>query len=360
MPLIISVVTPLMKRVHKEVPQCGELVFVDATSNTDEHNLKVFLLCTHNVSGALPCGLVITSDEKESTVKQAFQMLSDCLPEYAFNGRGPTTGPEVILTDNCLEERNALKSVWPTATLLLCIFHVLQQVWRWIVEKDHLVNQHDRPEVFSLFKKALYATTEESFDDCYEDLLSDDVCSKYPNLLQYYRNLYVIKKDFALCFRSSLRVRGNQTNNFVEAQFLVLKDILLRRVKEYNVVGLFDKLTADLENHFKDKLLSIADGSFDGYFRRRFLGKSKRKVDGGQGFKVPTQQEQKTYLEKVITYEHNVFEVPSLSEEDKRYYLESSLIFFLPMPLKTLNALILQQRAKGIAQCPCLVHPPES
>ena len=166
----------------------------------------------------------------------------------------------------------------------------------------------------------------------------------------------MIKKDFALCFRSSLRVRGNQTNNFVEAQFLVLKDILLRRVKEYNVVGLFDKLTADLENHFKDKLLSIADGSF----RRRFLGKSKRKVDGGQGFKVPTQQEQKTYLEKVITYEHNVFEVPSLSEEDKRYYLESSLIFFLPMPLKTLNALILQQRAKGIAQCPCLVHPPES
>ena len=198
-----------MKRVHKEVPQCGELVFVDATSNTDEHNLNVFLLCTHNVSDALPCGLVITSDEKESTVKQAFQMLSDCLPEYAFNGRGPTTGPEVILTDNCLEERNALKSVWPTATHLLCIFHVLQQVWRWIIEKDHLVNQHDRPEVFSLFKKSLYATTEQSFDDCYEDPLSDDVCSKFPNLLQYYRNLYVIKNDFALCFRSSLRVRGN-------------------------------------------------------------------------------------------------------------------------------------------------------
>jgi hypothetical protein len=58
-----------------------------------------------------------------------------------------------------------------------------------------------------------------------------------------------------------LLVRGNQTNNFVEVQFLVLKDLLLRRVKEYNVVGLFDKLTIDLENHFKDKLLSIADGS---------------------------------------------------------------------------------------------------
>ena len=92
---------------------------------------------------------------------------------------------------------------------------------------------------------------EENFDDCYEDLLSDYVCSKYPNLLQYYRDLYKMKKDFALCFRYSLLVRGNQTNNFVESQFLVLKDVLLRRVKEYNVVGLFDKLTIDLETIIK-------------------------------------------------------------------------------------------------------------
>ena len=34
-PLIVSIVTPLMKQVHKEVPQSGELIFVNATSNTD-------------------------------------------------------------------------------------------------------------------------------------------------------------------------------------------------------------------------------------------------------------------------------------------------------------------------------------
>ena len=69
-PLIIAIVTPLMRRIHKYVRQSGELVFVDSTSNTEEHNLKVFLLCTANVAGALPCGLLITSDEKESTLKQ--------------------------------------------------------------------------------------------------------------------------------------------------------------------------------------------------------------------------------------------------------------------------------------------------
>ena len=70
-PLIIAIVSPpLMKRVHKEVPQCGELVFVDSTSYTGEHSLKVFMMCTHSVAGALPCGILITSDEKESTLKQ--------------------------------------------------------------------------------------------------------------------------------------------------------------------------------------------------------------------------------------------------------------------------------------------------
>ena len=96
-----------MKRVHKEIPQCGELVFIDSTSNTEEHNLKVFMMCTQRVSGALPCGILITSDEKENTLKQGFLMLKSSLPGYGFHGRGPDVGPEVIFTDNCKEERKS-------------------------------------------------------------------------------------------------------------------------------------------------------------------------------------------------------------------------------------------------------------
>ena len=29
----------------------SELVFVDASSNMDQHNLKVFIICTHSVAG---------------------------------------------------------------------------------------------------------------------------------------------------------------------------------------------------------------------------------------------------------------------------------------------------------------------
>ena len=63
-PLIITIVSSLMKRLHKEIPRCTELVFIDSTSNTEEHNLKVFVMCIQGVAGALPRGILITSDEK--------------------------------------------------------------------------------------------------------------------------------------------------------------------------------------------------------------------------------------------------------------------------------------------------------
>ena len=89
----------------------------------------------------------------------------------------------------------------------------------------------------------------------------------------------------------------------------------MRRVKEYNVVGLIDKLTIDLEDHYKDKILSLADGIFDGQYRQRFMGKGK---DGGTGFKVPNEEEHDHYLRTVEQFSNNVFKVESLSERDIR------------------------------------------
>ncbi|XP_078663943.1 uncharacterized protein LOC144907042 [Branchiostoma floridae x Branchiostoma belcheri] len=321
-PLIIALVTPLMKRVHQEVQQSGELVFIDATSNTEEHNLKVFMLCTHHVAGALPLGMLITSDEKESTLCQGFQTLKSILPSHAFYGHGPDVGPDVILTDNCDEERNALTQTWPGATLLLCTFHVLQQVWRWLHDKNHNIKQADRPYLLSLFKKCLYAETEDTFQNCCAEMFEDDKCKQYANFTSYVSNLCEKKEAFALCFRTHLPVRGNHTNNFVEAKFLVLKDTVLRRVKEYNVVGLLDRITTDLEDHYKTKLLSLADGSFDGHNRHRFMGKGK---DGATGFPIPTPEQQSTYLSSVQQFDNNIFTIASGSRPEQSYTVDMTV-----------------------------------
>ena len=58
---------------------------------------------------------------------------------------------------------------------------------------------------------------------------------------------------------------------------------------------LLDKIFNDFENHFREKLLSITDGVFDGIFSRRYEGASKTK-NTGIGYKVPSEEESNKML----------------------------------------------------------------
>ena len=51
-------------------------------------------------------------------------------------------------------------------------------------------------------------------------------------------------------FASYYMYYRNQTNNFVELQFLVLKDVILKRMKGFNVVALIGRLTTDWERSY--------------------------------------------------------------------------------------------------------------
>ena len=193
-------------------------------------------MVTYSSIGSLPIGIVITSDETTSTLIQAFELLKRCLPEDAFFGKG-VVGPQVIMTDNCLELRDALNKTWSITILLLCVFHMLQQVWKWIYVAKHGARNSDRAKIINLFRNMLYEK-EDDVEMSYDDMITFDVVSKYPNLVTYLMTLYDRKEEWALCYRKHLLIRGNNTNNPVEAQFLVLKDDILNRTKEVNINGL--------------------------------------------------------------------------------------------------------------------------
>ena len=65
--------------------------------------------------------------------------------------------PDVIMTDNCSELREALYEVFPESTLLLCIFHILQQLWRWLFDKKHGVSANDRLEIMRSFRALVHS-----------------------------------------------------------------------------------------------------------------------------------------------------------------------------------------------------------
>jgi hypothetical protein len=216
-------------------------------------------MVTHSVCGTLPLGIFITSDEKEQTLKDALELLKSCFSDLAFYG---ADGPRVFMTDNCSELREALKEAWPNSVLLLCIFHVLQQVWRWLHEKKNGITIEDRPTLLLSFKQILYAESEDDLHNSFDDLISSDVASKYANFKKYVTDVFEDREACALCYRDDLPMRGNNTNNLCEAQFLVIKDDVLNRQKEVNVVGLVDKFTSDLDQHYSDKVLSVSSGNY--------------------------------------------------------------------------------------------------
>ncbi len=222
----------------------------------EEYNLRVFLIVTHSACGALPLAIFVTSDEKEQTLKDALKLLKSCLPDYAFYG---AQFPKVVMTDNCYELRSSLSEVWPGAVSLLCIFHVLQQVWRWLHEKKNAISMEDRPKLLLAFKKILYAECEEDMQNDFDDLVGD-TASNYPGFVKYITDVFEECEAWAMCYRVELPLRGNNTNNLCEAQFLVIKDTILNRQKEVNIVGLMDKLTNELDQHYSNKLLSVSSG----------------------------------------------------------------------------------------------------
>ena len=64
--LCVSLVTPFMRRVHKELREAGEVVFVDGTTSVDRLNTTVHPLLCASPAGAAPLGVLFTSAQDEA------------------------------------------------------------------------------------------------------------------------------------------------------------------------------------------------------------------------------------------------------------------------------------------------------
>ncbi|CAG8611997.1 23161_t:CDS:2, partial [Gigaspora margarita] len=80
------------------------------------------------------------------------------------------------------------------------------------------------------------------------------------------------KQHWALLFRSGLLIHGNNTNNYVEYSFGLIKDIIFSCTKAYNSVQVFQFITTNMEQYYEHRLLGIAH-SHPGHLQiaRRFL-----------------------------------------------------------------------------------------
>ena len=223
---------------------------------------------TCSPAGGLPLGFIVTSSENEKTLTRAFEVFRNILPDDAFGKRGKQTGPVLFMTDDADSEINALKKVWPEAKLLLCVWHVLNAVWRWLWQSDHQIKKDDRPHLLKQFRALLYADTSDAYEKVKSTLLNDKICMRYPNFILHLKKAYLNRKEvWAISVRKECKLptHSNNTSNFIEASFRLTKDGQFNRTKAYNLPDLLDILL-DNSVYYKKRLLDIGNGRF-GAFR---------------------------------------------------------------------------------------------
>ena len=66
------------------LPQAGDIVLVDSTSNLDGHDTKLFHIICRSPAGGMPLGNIIVAREDEPTVTAGFELYKSLLPDGAF------------------------------------------------------------------------------------------------------------------------------------------------------------------------------------------------------------------------------------------------------------------------------------
>lgn len=290
-----------MKRAH-ELPLSKDIVFVDSTSSCDPQNHCITFLLTPCAAGAAPLGVICTQGQSEEAYYSGFDLIKNNL-KNAFGGQGY---PKIFLTDNSAAEINALKSVWPKSTSLLCIFHVMQAVWRWLWDSKNNINKDHRTSMMQEFRQILYADTIEEALQAFNFALNQR--SMYSKWQKYISQHWEHRKQWCLAWRE-YTIRGHHTNNFSEVSVRIFKENVLCRVKAYNVISLVDFCCTKLEDYYKKKFQEFSNDRNS--TARLYFEKVIKKCD---------------YVKKEDVIEENkIYYVPSESDKQMMYSVEPTI-----------------------------------
>ena len=155
-PLILAIRTSLMY-INTFID--WGIVFIDSSSSFDDYKNPMFVISTSSSAGGLPLGVVVTSGESSSTINSAMNHLK-C--KGSFYGKG--SPDNIIITDNTQAERDGRRRTWPNAAMYLCIFHFLQNTWRWLLNSSNKIEIQHR-YLMQQFRNMLYAKTEENLNN---------------------------------------------------------------------------------------------------------------------------------------------------------------------------------------------------
>ncbi|KAK8398892.1 hypothetical protein O3P69_004174 [Scylla paramamosain] len=256
---VVVLATEFMLRIHKEFREAGEVVFVDTTSHVNQIKTAVTPLLCASPAGAMPLGVILSSSQDELSYTKGFGLLKDVLGDVAFFGKNY---PDCFMTDNCKTEKKALCNVWPHAKQYICIFHLLQQVWKWLCTSG-CVKKEDRPNMMSVAQRLVYTKTDSEFTEVWKTYLSREDSLKYRSYTKYLSKLVEQQQFWSSHHRTGTLPHGHNTSNFAESTMCIIKDIVHNRCKGFNTCHLLIYMNEVFDSYMKRRLLDLALGRKD-------------------------------------------------------------------------------------------------
>jgi hypothetical protein len=128
--------------------------------------------------------------------------LKKILNDKIFGGK--VDGLSVFITDDSAAEQAVIKTIWPKSKNLLCIFHVLQAVWKWLIKTKHGIPQEKQVLLYNQFKDILHAPTEKECFQKLEDAKKEAI--HFHNYYKYLMDYWNRRKLWAKAYRNNLTI----------------------------------------------------------------------------------------------------------------------------------------------------------
>ncbi|KAK6484846.1 hypothetical protein HHUSO_G12708 [Huso huso] len=134
--------------------------------------------------------------------------------------------PRCVMVDRDMKEINAVHTVFPYAKVLLCWFHVLQAVHRWIVRRDGGCSQNlsAKNEVIRSMIALKQCSTAAEFEKMSKEVIVKiDRETGSSVISQYLQDHWFRNADMWANFGRRVYHQDSETNNLVERFFFSMK-----------------------------------------------------------------------------------------------------------------------------------------
>ena len=193
-----------------------EMLFIDATHKLNELRMPLYVLLVEDGNGESQIvSLWLVANEDAVTIKAMALIFKKHNKDWSRT--------LTIMPDKDFTERNVLLQEFPSAKLLICLYHVLRIFRREITSNKMGITAAERLHVLDILQRMSYATNEEKYFNAYQELQQ----TKLKAVLDYFNdNWHDIRDEWACGLKDDNLMFQNHTNNRVESINQKLKSVI--------------------------------------------------------------------------------------------------------------------------------------